>query len=117
MDAGMSGELDRLDAMVARLDLALARAMASPGDPVAAWELSACIDLLDDHRLRSDLSPELCSLVEEALQLARSLDLGKDRRPIGWWTNRPTAAERQAAERARSKLLDIAATMSVMRRW
>ena len=51
--------LENLDAIVARLDLASARADGSPTDPLAAHEVACCLDTLSEQHLPSGLGVHL----------------------------------------------------------
>ena len=95
--------LENLDAIVARLDLALARADGSPTDPLAAHEVAFCLDTLSAQHLPSGLGADLDGLLRQAIHLARMVE--------------PNAVpSRVDSRRLRSVLLDIAAAIVVRAR-
>jgi hypothetical protein len=109
--------LENLDASIARLDMALVRAQALPTDPVAAEELAFCLDTLAAQHLPSGLGAELDHLIGEAVALAGQLGpvmaTQLARMPC---PHEATEPARQASGQLRSKLLDIAAAISVLAR-
>jgi hypothetical protein len=91
--------LENLDATVARLDLALARADDTPTDPLAAHEVAFCLDALAAQDLPSGLGADLDGLLRQAIHLARMVE--------------PNAVPSRAdSRRLRSMLLDIAAAIA-----
>jgi hypothetical protein len=109
--------LENLDASIARLDMALVRAQALPTDPVAAEELAFCLDTLAAQALPSGLGADLDALIGEAValagQLAPVMAAQVARLPC---LHTATAPARKASGQLRSKLLDIAAAISVLAR-
>ncbi|CAN5901374.1 hypothetical protein BH11PSE3_BH11PSE3_25700 [soil metagenome] len=93
-------DLESLDATIARLDLALARAGLDPRDAIAAHELVFCIQALACRPIPPELDPELEAHFGEAIALARTFE--------------PTRPE--DIESLRTKLFDIAAAISVRAR-
>lgn len=109
-------ELQRLDTSIARLDLALLRAVAAPADPLATHELAHCLDFLDRRLLPTGLGPEVDGLLAEAADLAARCRPALPTEPHPWWRAGPTEAECRASEQLRIKLLDLAAAISVLAR-
>jgi hypothetical protein len=109
--------LENLDASIARLDMALVRAQALPTDPIAAEELAFCLDTLAAHDLPSGLGPELDDLIGEAValagQLVPAMATQVTRMPCPYEAVEPI---RKTSSQLRSKLLDIAAAISVLAR-
>jgi len=109
--------LENLDASIARLDMALVRAQALPTDPLAAEELAFCLDTLAAQDLPSGLGAELDDLIGEAValagQLAPAMAAQVARLPC---LHTATEPARKATRELRSKLLDIAAAISVLAR-
>ena len=106
--------LHKLDMSIARLDLALARAMASPADPLATHELACCLDFLDRGLLPTGLGPEVDGLLREAADLACRCRPALPLRVHAWWDRDATEAECLAGEKLRSKLFDLAAAIVVL---
>ena len=108
--------LDRLDVSIARLDRALARATAVPGDPLAVHELVLCLDLLDCHSTPTGLGPPVDDLVGDTCKLAHHCKALLRVEPHRWLSSPATPQEREACDRLRAKLLDLAAAISVVAR-
>ena len=109
--------LENLDAAIARLDMALARANGLPGDPVAAHELAFCLAALAAQELPSGLGLELDRLLSRAIALARQLAPA----PFEDGVQAPpsmtgVALASESSSVLRSALLDIAAAISVLAR-
>lgn len=94
-------DLESLDALIARLDRALARAGHDPRDPLAAQELVLGAQALASRPLPPGLDPELEALVGQAIALAGAFE-----------PDRP-----KDIEMLRDKLFDIAAVLSVRARY
>ena len=103
---------ETLDAEIARLDLALLRFDGLPHDPVAAHELVFCLVGLASQDLPSGLGAELDELLQQAMCLATQVQLSLCQQLF--ICPRPALpSTQQAGGRLRSKLLDIAAAISV----
>jgi hypothetical protein len=109
--------LQNLDASIARLDMALLRAEALPSDPLAAYELAFCLHTLASQDLPSGLGAELDDLIGQAMALAQQFApvAGTDAAQLSYH-ERATGPARNAIGQLRSKLLDIAAAISVLAR-
>jgi hypothetical protein len=111
----MVTRLENLDAVIARLDMALLRVSELPHDAVAAHELAFCLETLDEQDLPSGLGTEIDQLLRQVQIIAGDLRLHTIETP---W--RPKLVEPdspfEACARLRCKLLDIAASISVLQR-
>jgi hypothetical protein len=108
--------LKALDAAISRLDLALLRIGQLPEDPVAAHELAYCLDTLDRQDVPSGLGAELDHLLRQVKIIAGGLKLNIV--VSSPWRLAPVDPNLPFETRAslRSKLLDIAASISVLQR-
>ena len=106
--------LEKLDASIARFDLALSRATTHPTDPLAVHELVFCLELLDRHDLPSGLGSHVDRLIAETAELVCRFKPALPVQPHRIWAPRATETERHACEQVRSKLLELAAAISVL---